>query len=324
MHQTSATDLADRAHDLLQQQIADWPMLRAGIDALKTIKTRTIDVGDFAMRVQFNPGRIISSSEKVDAKTIRERKGFLCPANLPPEQKGVPFRGGDYLVLCNPFPIFPEHFTIVHKAHRPQRIDDSFIALLDLAAAMGSRYTVFYNGPRCGASAPDHLHFQAGDRGFMTIESEYDRLKGKPVAASANVTAFANLSPRSFLAFESTHRDALADTFTTAYWAMSEIHPAPPGTDDEPMMNVLAWHDSATWKVIVFPRFKHRPSFYFAEGDEKILLSPASVDLGGVAIVPLDHDFQKLTRRHIEQMLAEVMLPPHLFDQLAQRVASKI
>src|SRR6185503_15082942 len=107
----------------------------------------------------------------------------------------------------------------------------------------------------CGASAPDHLHFQAGDRGFMTIESEYDRLKGKPLASDADVTAFMNDSPRSFLALESKHRDALNDAFAAAYRAMNEILPA----EDEPMMNVLAWHESATWKVIVFPRFRHRP-----------------------------------------------------------------
>lgn len=324
MHQPNALELADRAHDLLQQQIADWPMLKTGVAALQTIKTRTIELDGFSMRVQFNPGRIISSSAKVDPKTIRERKCFLCPANLPPEQKGLPFRDGDYLLLCNPFPIFPEHFTIVHKDHRPQRIADAFIAMLDLAAAVGKRYTVFYNGPRCGASAPDHLHFQAGDRGFMTIESEFDRLKGKPIASNANVAAFINDSPRSFIAFESANRDALADAFADAYWAMNDIHPGPASADDEPMMNVLAWHEHAAWKVIILPRFKHRPSFYFAEGDERILLSPASVDLGGVCIVPLEHDFQKLSREHIEQMLREVMLPPEMFERLVQRVRAKL
>ena len=155
----------------------------------------------------------------------------------------------------------------------------------------------------------------------MTIEDELDRLKGKAIAkTSAGVHLFANSPLRPFIAFESKSRAALADAFAALYWAFKELIPA----DDEPMMNVLTWHDAGGWKTIVLPRFKHRPSFYFADGDEKILLSPASVDLGGVCIVPLEHDFQKLTREHIEQMLREVMLPPEIFNQLVQRLRARV
>jgi hypothetical protein len=316
MHQSNL-DLSEQAHALIQQQATEWPMMRDGLAALKTIRTRTIDLDDFSMRVQLNSGRIISASAKVDPKTIQQRRCFLCLANLPPQQRGLPLGGRDFTVLCNPFPIFPEHFTIVHNEHRPQRIADSFVAMLDLAAQMGRRYTVFYNGPRCGASAPDHLHFQAGDRKFMTIESEYERLKGDPIAKTASsVHLFAKSSPRSFIAFESNNRDALVDAFLAFYWSFKDLI----STDDEPMMNVLTWHEQEGWNVIIFPRFKHRPSFYFAEGDDRILLSPASVDLGGVCIVPLEHDFHKLTRDHIEQMLREVMLPTEIFTRLTDRL----
>src|SRR5262249_45289684 len=146
------------------------------------------------------------------AKSIGERKCFLCDANRPPEQRGVRF-GDDYLVLCNPFPIFPEHFTITHRVHQPQRIKNALGDLLDLARAMSPRYTVFYNGPKCGASAPDHLHFQAGDRGFMTIEGEYDRLKGKPITRTAQLRLFSPPSPRPFVAIESADRAALLSAF---------------------------------------------------------------------------------------------------------------
>jgi len=312
-------DLAAQAKRLLEEQVGEWALLRDNIAALASVKTRTVGVGDFAMKIQFNPARISSTAAKTDARSIGERKCFLCDANRPPEQRGLPF-GDSYLVLCNPFPIFPEHFTITHRVHRPQRIKDNFGDLLDLARAMSPRYTVFYNGPKCGASAPDHLHFQAGDRGFMTIESEYDRLKGEPIAQRTGCRLFAPPSLRPFIAIESADREALLAIFHTLYVQLNEIIPDP----EEPMMNILAWHDAAEWRVIVLPRSKHRPSFYFAEGDKKILLSPASVDLGGVCIVPLEHDYLKLDRAHLEQMLREVMLRPDTVARLVERLVSNL
>ncbi|MEO6436022.1 MAG: DUF4922 domain-containing protein, partial [Tepidisphaeraceae bacterium] len=134
-------DLSADAKALLESQKQTWPMLREGYGALDSIRTRTIQLDGFAMRVQFNPRRITSSAAKVDEESIRERKCFLCETNLPPQQRGIAF-GDDYLILCNPFPIFPEHFTIPHRRHVPQRIYDSFGAMLDLARAIGSRYTI--------------------------------------------------------------------------------------------------------------------------------------------------------------------------------------
>ncbi len=313
---TTPSDLASRAHALREQQVRTWALLGEGVTALEHVQTRQIPMPDFTMRVQFNPRRIISSAAKVDAKSIAQRPCFLCTANLPAEQRGVSFNGDGYIVLCNPFPILPEHFTVVTTDHRPQRIADSFVELLHLAAAVAPRYTVFYNGPKCGASAPDHMHFQAGTRGFMTIESEFDRLKGDPLARNNGVTAYACACTRSFIAFESSDATALEAAFRSLYRTLNDLVPL----DDEPMMNVLCWFDSAAWKVIIFPRAKHRPAFYFAEGDEKLLLSPASVDLGGVCIMPIERDFHRLSADHITQMLKEVMLPPETFRQLAERL----
>ena len=150
-------------------------MLRSGYDTLQSVRTKVYDFGGVQIKVQFNPGRLISTSAKVDAASIKERKCFLCAENLPPAQRGIPC-DGEYIVLCNPFPIFPEHFTIPSLHHTPQLIRDSFAALLRLTRELGSRYTVLYNGPRCGASAPDHLHFQAGNRSYLPIDAEYDAL----------------------------------------------------------------------------------------------------------------------------------------------------
>ena len=167
---------ASKAHALLEQQKGAWEMLRNGYDTLRTVRTRVFEFDGFQVKVQFNPGRLTSTVAKVDAASIKERKCFLCTENLPPAQRGIP-SDGDYLVLCNPFPIFPEHFTISSVRHTPQLIRDSFGTLLNLTRDLGSRYTVLYNGPRCGASAPDHLHFQAGNRSYLPIDAEYQALK---------------------------------------------------------------------------------------------------------------------------------------------------
>jgi hypothetical protein len=295
-------------------------VLARGYESLASVQTRTLEFDGFEIKVQFNPGRIVSSAAKVDAKSIAERKCFLCPANLPAVQRGVAF-GDDYLVLCNPFPIFPEHFTIPHREHTPQRIATSFAAMIDLAQEMQSRYTIFYNGPKCGASAPDHLHFQAGNKGFMTIDREYDRIKkdrGEVLTASAHLDVYAvGNYLRNFISLESNDRAALLDGFEAFYETFLTLSPAA----EEPMLNILASFEAGEWRVILFPRARHRPSFFFAEGDEKILLSPASVDLGGVCITPVEKDFQRVTKEHLTQMCAEVCLSKADFAALSKRFA---
>jgi hypothetical protein len=328
-HQT-VPDLGIASRELFDQQLRDWTMLRDGVGGLGAVQTRSVALDGFTVRLQFNPARMASSNAKVDDKSIRERKCFLCPAQRPQQQRSLAFND-HYLVLCNPFPIFPEHFTIPHREHVPQRIREVFRDLLDLARAMRGRYTVFYNGPRCGASAPDHLHFQAGNRGFMTFEGEYDALKGEPIARTRLVTAYAPSSARPFLAIESTERDAALAAFEVVYRNLTNISPDP----EEPMMNVVVWYDDGIadpggrqgatapgWRVVVFPRLKHRPSVYFAEGDARILLSPGTVDIGGVCILPVEKDYRTLTAGQLEQMFREVMLPPEPFARLRDAVGA--
>ncbi|MEA2707860.1 MAG: hypothetical protein QOF78_461 [Phycisphaerales bacterium] len=321
MTQTSSAnhDLAFRAHALLDEQKREWTLLRDGAAALADIQTRNIPLNGFMFRLQFNPKRIASTAAKVDPKTIAQRECFLCPANLPPEQRGLEF-GDDYLILCNPYPIFPQHFTIPHKEHLPQRIAGAFGAMLDLARAMQSRYTVFYNGPRCGASAPDHLHFQAGDKGFMTIESEYDRLKGPAIVTTQTVAVFAPRSIRPFVSIESADRDSAIHAFDAISRNLNNIAPS----SEEPMMNVIVNFEDGKWRVIVLPRIKHRPSFFSAQGEARILLSPGTVDLGGVCILPVEHDFRNLREHHLQQMLEEVMLPHDAFGRLSDAISAVI
>ena len=316
----NTSDLATRSHQLLLQQRSEWKLLRDNVAALGSVQVRSVALDGFDLKIQFNPARLVSTGAKIDPKTIRERKCFLCDANRPREQRGLPF-GEDYTVLCNPFPIFPEHFTIPHREHRLQLIAGAFGDLLDLARAMSPRYTVFYNGPRAGASAPDHLHFQAGDRGWMPIEAEAERLADQRVAASKNLRVTASKSLRPFVLVASEDRAAVIRAFEAIHRNLANIAPDP----DEPSMNVVAWFDEGRgYRVLVLPRAKHRPSFYFAEGDEKIMLSPGTVDLGGVCIVPIEHDYRKITRAHLEQMLREVMLAPEPFGRLCDALEATL
>jgi hypothetical protein len=306
---------ADQAHALIRQQTANFPLAQNGYATLATAQTRTFEFDGFVLKLQFNPGRLASSAAKVDPKSIAERKCFLCPAHLPPGQRGLAFER-DYLLLVNPFPIFPEHFTIPHTGHAPQRIAGSFDAMLRLAREMSPRYTTFYNGPRAGASAPDHLHFQAGTAGFMPIDGEYDAVKrslGQTLMETSRLRAYAVADYlRRFVSFESSDAGVLRQAFDAFYRGAAPLLPG----DDEPMMNVLASFADGAWRVVVFPRMKHRPSFYTADGDAKILLSPAGVEFGGVCTTPVERDFHRVTREHLVQMFDEVSVAPAVFAQL--------
>ena len=308
------TSLSPLGAALLRHQRETWPLLRAGYAGLAHVETRAFAFDGYVVRVQCNPGRITSSSASVDEQSIRGRKCFLCLPHLPPEQRGVAF-GESYVLLCNPFPIFPEHFTIPHREHVPQRIEGSFGDLLELARAMGDRYTLFYNGPRCGASAPDHLHFQAGSKGFMPIDAEYTeviRRYGRVVKAHRDLRCIAVEGYlRRFIAFESTSSPVLEAAFAGLLARLKLTL----SENEEPMLNILASYQEG-WRVLVFPRARHRPSFFSAEGEEKMLISPAAVDLGGVCITPLERDFRRITREHVVRMFEEVTLGIAPFNEV--------
>jgi len=271
--------MVEKLNQLFTEQLANWELARNNYLALDRVRMKTLFVAGREYSVQFNPARIISSAAKVDAQSIQERKCFLCAKNRPPEQNGIPFNGR-YTILINPFPIFPRHLTIPSLEHTPQVIKSRFGDMLDLAQQLDD-YVIFYNGPRCGASAPDHFHFQAGNKGFLPIEK----------------------NPKMYPAItvESDKKDELLDRFRQVYDTM-ELKPE----DNEPMMNMLAWYEGAQWVVCIFPRKKHRPACYDATGEANLLISPAAVDLGGVFIIPLEKDFEKITAGDIGKILYEI------------------
>ncbi|MEG2218800.1 MAG: DUF4922 domain-containing protein [Muribaculaceae bacterium] len=299
---------------LLEDQLLVWDTAKNNYDALKGVNVKELKLGQSTVKVQFNPARITSSAAKVDTKSLKERKCFLCKANLPAVQKGIAW-GDNYTILVNPFPIFPKHLTIPCNDHVDQRILSRIGDMMEIATDL-DEYTLFYNGPKCGASAPDHMHFQAGNKGFLTIEE--DIKKGEKIAVKAegkaSLSKIKGLSHSTFV-IETTSISDGVRLFKSLYNALTI-----PEGEPEPMLNILCWYETGTWIVVVFPRKKHRPSCYFAEGDDNILLSPASVDMGGVFITPLEKDFSKISDVDIKKILDEVCLSDREADEIINRI----
>ena len=304
------------AENLLFEQLKGWEQARLNYEALTNVESKEFSFGGFVVKVQFNPSRIQSSAAKVDAKSIQERKCFLCPANLPKEQKGIGFED-TYQVLVNPFPIFPQHFTIPTYHHVDQLILNRYGDMLDLAKCLNA-YILFYNGPKCGASAPDHAHFQAGSKGFLPIEKDIQNIDKELVFTSSGIEVYAFKNYlRNGLLIEAEDKTQAVDFFNKLY-SLLNIKEG----EKEPMMNIISWYQNSKWFSCILPREKHRPTCFFAEGDHNILISPASVDLGGVFITPLEKDFAKITSQDIQTILKEVCISDTDMLKLINKIRS--
>ncbi len=318
----SGNTVADNAKTLIAQQKDNWGLAKKNYSDLKRIKKKVFEFDQFKIVVQFNPGRIVSSSAKVDSKSIKERSCFLCVDNLPVEQKGILYNN-KYLILVNPFPIFDEHFTIPTIRHQPQQISNSFSDMLKLAKDLGKYYTVFYNGPKCGASAPDHLHFQACSKNVMPIEIE---LKNIITAKSSLLFEEKGLFVygiskylRNFFLIESNEKDRLIFHFNTLLKTLQ----TETKSSDEPMINLVTLYDNV-WKILIFPRAKHRPLQYFLEGKDRMLISPAAVDFGGQLITPREEDFNKITKEDVENIFAQTTISEDLFIKIGTKYSKAV
>ena len=303
-------------NEFLAGQLQEWPQAKGNYEALAGVEVKDLDVDGMHIKVQFNPARAVSSSAKVDAKSLRERKCFLCAANRPDVQRGIEWGpGGRYVVLVNPFPIFPRHLTIPDQTHTDQLIVDRVEDMFDLAGEL-DEYTVFYNGPKCGASAPDHMHFQAGNSDFLTVKENLAAAPLKELARDGEATLSVTVkSPLNMFVIDAKDHKAGARLFKRLYAAM-------PVKEDEtePMMNVLCYHTDRGERMVVIPRKKHRPSFYGTEGDGCMLMSPASVDMGGVFITPRLEDYVKVDADIIRSIFDELCLSAQETAAIADKI----
>ena len=299
--------------DLLAQQKISWPLLRDAYAAQDSAQIREISANGFSVKLQFNPRRIISSAAAVDPASISRRPCFLCVENLPEAQKGILYRQ-TYLILCNPAPIFSQHYVVSNRRHIPQSIEKNMDAFLLLAKDFGPGLTVFYNGPRCGASAPDHLHFHVVPSDMMPIEKEIREDRNRILIRrleGASILTLMSLS-RPIIIVEGKELRSVETALLKAVEAMKETLPA----SDEPMMNLLCAYDGTQWRVLIIPRRKHRPEAYYREGDERILISPGMVDMGGLIITPVEKDFNAIDAEQIGNIFKEVSMDDDTFAKI--------
>src|SRR5215813_13774693 len=286
----SRPDFRGLAEGLAEQQLATWPMLRDAVVGLARVEYKRLSARGSEVLAQFNPQRIVSTAARVDAAAIKQRPCFLCAENLPPEERGTAF-GAEFVALYNPFPVLPRHLVITSRRHIPQTIEGNFGTLLELSLNLGGEFFVVYNGAACGASAPDHLHFQACERGRLPIVREIESWEKRIFSDDSLIEIFTLKNYRlNALIARGNDREALIEWFDRALRLLAEVT----GAQAEPMINLVVTRDGDRWTVIVFPRDKHRPDRYFAEGPAKLTVSPAAIDLAGVLVVPQPDHFAKI------------------------------
>jgi hypothetical protein len=295
--------LSSLCRDLLAEQKASWPQLRQGYEALKAAEIRDVSCPGYTLKVQWNPQRIVSTAARLDPASIRERPCFLCGGNLPEVQRAILYRK-EYVLLCNPAPIFSQHYTIAHVHHLPQLIEPALAAFLALMRDFSPQFTVLYNGPRSGASAPDHQHFQAAPAGTLPVEADIHadgKLRLQKVVEGVEVFTAEGLG-RAILVLKGARQDRVASALLKVFAAMRAAFQ----TVDEPMMNMLGLCREDHWMILIFPRARHRPDVYDLEGEAQILITPASVEMGGVFITPVEKDFRALDAGLVQSIFQDV------------------
>ena len=324
-----------------QKELQDWPEAAERYKALEEgVQTKELPLGETMMAAQFNPARIVSTGAAIDKKTISERPCFLCDNNRPKEQHKL-MTEKHYQILVNPYPILPQHFTIPMRRHTPQSIYSSFGTLRKMAWDM-PKHIVFYNGPLCGASCPDHMHLQAGSRGIVPLERDwtmYEKelrklypLTGEQMASMEEAGNVGNrpglyllegyACPVFVIRSLPTESDSLL--CQRVYKALPVI-----GDETEPRLNIVCWREKGTASrpdeivTLIFPRSKHRPDCYYAEGKEQLLISPGALDMCGLFITPREQDFEALTAEKAASILKEVTLSEEELKPIITQLTDK-
>ncbi|MDP2267593.1 MAG: DUF4922 domain-containing protein [Deltaproteobacteria bacterium] len=316
----SKTALPALALALLSRQQVCWPQLRAGYAALDLRQERRLEAGDLAVVLQHNPQRIVSTQADINPSAIEARPCFLCHANLPVMQQAIVYRR-HFLVLCNPFPIVPGHLTIAHREHRPQSLYGVLATLLKLARDFYPDYAVLYNGPRSGASAPDHLHFQAlpwesmpvlneGEEHITQVLEKNGVSLGKKIDGARTAWLVKGADVQRIVAF-----------LRGLIRAMQRVHTLIPEPlaylkQGEPMLNLFCLYGEDGWRVLIFPRRKHRPAAYYKSGTEQIMVSPGAVEMGGVLVLPREADYNRLDAALLMNIFQEVSMGEAIMDEI--------
>ena len=320
-----------RIDSFINDQLSRWPLACGNFRALKNVIVKEMTINGLGVKVQFNPARIISSAARTDAASLNGRPCFLCPDNRPAEQIKKRFegrKGKRYDILVNPYPIFPDHLVIALDRHSEQSIWKRYVDLLDLSKAY-QQYVFFYNGPKCGASAPDHHHFQGAGKGLMPLESDVDMqidiMDGKLSGEDCILEYLASVQDADLYHYDRftsgvfVIRAETAKSSAKLFYRLLDCAPMPDG-DREPRFNLFTYHTGEEYRTIVVFRSKHRSRHYFSEGPDHLTMSPGCADMAGVFITPVKEDFDKLDERLLAEMVSEVSLPPADQDMIISRL----
>ena len=310
-------------YKFVRDQLSRWPLACENYRALKNVQVREVEVGGLTVKLQFNPARIVSSAARLSKEDIAARKCFLCRENRPQEQMLVKFdgrKGKKYHILVNPYPIFPDHLVIAMNRHTDQSIWKRYVDMLDLARKYDG-FTFFYNGPKSGASAPDHHHFQAAPKGLIPLQNDIDRL-WKDIRDEKEGCAGQeqNAGGLDFLISEQDASLYHYSKFTIGIFALKaetsksaakmfyrlldcvELQDG----DKEPQFNLFTWWQDGEFRSIVILRSRHRSHHYFSDGPDHLTMSPGCADMGGVFIVPVEDEYHKITPELLTEMVQEV------------------
>lgn len=285
----------------IDKQLAQWPEVQNRYNDLTRVRTKTLVVNGINVEVQFNPAREQFSLAKTDAVSVKNRACFLCYANRPKEQIALTWQ--TYNILVNPYPILPKHLTIASKKHLLQSIPGKIMDMLQLAKMLNG-FTLLYNGPQSGASAPDHFHFQAIASGHIPMEKVIDQWIRTP-----STSILGKVAIREKISFSGIHvllsghdSKEINEIFAKIFQAMVDE----PGVVGEPKMNILCLFSKNLWHLLLIPRVKHRPDCFYAGGDAQMLISPGAIDMAGVMVTLRESDFERITSTDIEQIYKEV------------------
>lgn len=322
-------------HDFFNEQLSRWPAACENYRALKNVERKYTVTGGLGTVVQYNPGRIVSTSAQVDEASVRTRRCFLCAANRPAEQIKMDFegrKGKKYHILVNPYPIFPEHFVFAAASHCDQLIAHRYVDMLDMAA-MYQDYVFLYNGPACGASAPDHFHFQAGKRNIMPLEKDADEImdsisgmkipdissSGAPVEYIASVSDAELFRYGKFARGIFLLRAVTVKSAAKLFYRLLDCADTPDGSS-EPMFNLLSYRKNGEYRSIIIMRSAHRSHHYHESGERRLMVSPGCADMAGLFITPRREDFVRIDNGLIEEIVGEVTLGKESEERLISRM----
>lgn len=309
-------------HKFVGDQLSRWPLACDNFRALKNVQVREVEAGGLKVRLQHNPARMISSAAKLNKEDIAKRRCFLCRENRPPEQIMLKFEGRKnkkYHILVNPYPIFPDHLVIAMDRHTDQSIWNRYVDMLDLARKYDG-FTFFYNGPKSGASAPDHHHFQGAPKGMMPLENDVDRcleersLRYLTSVQDARLYHYDRFTTGIFVLAAETSKSA-----AKLLYRLLDCADVPEG-EPEPLINLFTYYREGEYRSIVVFRRSHRSHHYFSEGPDHLTMSPGCADMAGVFIVPVAEEYEKLSEGLLSEMLEEVSVPEEEEERMIWRL----